>query len=480
MIHRVEAKIGEKKLVIETGRMARQSDGAVLLEYGESVVLVTAVASNVAKDVNFLPLTVDYQERAYAGGKIPGGFFKREGRLGEREILTSRLIDRPLRPLLPDNWFFETQIIASVLSSDQGGANDILGIIGSSAAMTISDIPFEGPTGAVRVGRIDEQFVVNPSLSDLDKSDMNIVVVGTADAVMMVESESEELSEQIILEAIQFGHGIVKKVIDLQNELRALAGKKKRTIVDVKRDKELGERIREELSDSILEAVMTQDKTARQTELNRILDEKIQQVPPEEADTVKEIKTVFHELEREVVRNMIINKGIRVDGRGTSDIRSITCEAGFLPRTHGSALFTRGETQSLAVVTLGTSDDEQRIDALEGETKRSFMLHYNFPPFSVGETRPLRGPGRREIGHGALALRALKPVIPSKEDFPYTLSHCFRHPRIEWIFIDGNGLWRNPRLDGCRCSNQKACRGNCDGPDQRGGASQNSLRYSWT
>lgn len=421
MMHRVEAEIGGKTLSLETGRMARQADGAVLAQYGDSVVLVTACAAKVAKDVNFIPLTVDYQEKTYAAGKIPGGFFKREGRLGEKEILTCRLIDRPLRPLLPEGWFFETQIIASVLSSDKGSVTDILGIIGASAAMTISDIPLNGPIGAVRVGRVDGAFVVNPALDVLEESTLDLVVVGTADAVMMVESGSSELSEEIILEAIQFGHDIVRKVIDLQNVLREKAGKEKREVPVIKRDLTLSAAVDQELSAGIRNAVSIPDKTNRQAELNQILSDKISQIDPEDLDSIKEIKTTFHELERREVRQMVIDKGVRVDGRSTTDIRTITCETGVLPRTHGSALFTRGETQSLSVLTLGTADDEQRIDNLEGESRKSFMLHYNFPPFSVGETRPMRGPGRREIGHGALAERALRPVIPEKDGFPYTL-----------------------------------------------------------
>lgn len=432
MIHRVEAEIGGKKLILETGRMARQAGGSVLAQYGDSMVLVTAVASKNEKDVDFLPLTVDYQERAYAGGKIPGGFFKREGRLGEKEILTCRLIDRPLRPLFPENWHFETQVIASVLSSDPGGVTDILAIVGASAAVTISDVPFNGPIGAVRVGRIEGAFVANPSLEDLEKSDMNIVVVGTEDAVMMVESGSDEVSEQTILEAIQFGHDVAKKIITLINALQLKAGKEKRPVPEVKRDTQLIEATQKELLAAVQEAVLVPNKTARQEKLDQILQEKIARMEPLETDSMKDVRYAFHELERQSVREMILQKGVRSDGRGPSDIREIRCEVGVLPRTHGSALFTRGETQSLAVVTLGTSDDEQRIDSLDGETKKSFMLHYNFPPFSVGETRPLRGPGRREIGHGALAERALKGTLPDKENFPYTV-------RIVSDILESNG-----------------------------------------
>ncbi|MDC4206689.1 MAG: polyribonucleotide nucleotidyltransferase [Candidatus Manganitrophus sp.] len=432
MVHRVEAEIAGKKLVLETGRMARQADGAVLVQYGESMVLATAVASKQAKDVDFLPLTVDYQERAYAAGRIPGGFFKREGRLSEKETLTSRLIDRPMRPLFPDHWYFETQIIASVLSSDLSASTEILGMVGASAAVTISDIPFNGPIGAIRVGRIDGKLVAMPSLEEIEKSDMNIVLAGTAEAVMMVESEIKELPEEAVLEAVAFGHQALQTLIGLQKELQAKVGKQKRSPVAIDRDEAFEKQLRETLIGPIQEAILISNKTERQERLDHILEEKIASINTGEVDRTREIKALFHELEREAVREMILTKGVRADGRGPADIRSITCEVGILPRTHGSALFTRGETQSLAVVTLGTSDDEQRIDSLEGEWKKTFMLHYNFPPFSVGEARPLRGPGRREIGHGALAERALKPIIPSKEAFPYTL-------RIVSDVLESNG-----------------------------------------
>ncbi|HIE65254.1 MAG: polyribonucleotide nucleotidyltransferase [Nitrospira sp.] len=433
MIHRVEAEIGGKKLILESGRVARQAGGAVWVQYGESVVIVTAVASKVEKkNIDFLPLTVEYQEKAYAGGKIPGGFFKREGRLGEKEILTCRLIDRPLRPLFPKNWRFETQIIASVVSSDREGTTDILGILGASTAVTISDIPFQGPVGAVRVGRIEDKFVINPSLEALENSDLNLVVVGTTEAVMMVESAAKELSEDIILEAIEFGHQVVKEIISLQEALQEKVGKEKRTPTPVERDEDLNQQMRQELTETVREAVAIPNKAERQERLSQIIQKKVEEIDPAEVDRIKEVKTIFHEMEREGIRRMVLDKKVRADGRGPSDIRTITCEAGVLPRTHGSALFTRGETQSLAVVTLGTADDEQRIDSLEGEFKKSFMLHYNFPPFSVGEARPMRGPGRREIGHGNLAERALKPALPSKEAFPYTI-------RIVSDILESNG-----------------------------------------
>ncbi len=422
MIHRVEAEIGGKKLILETGRMAKLADGAVTVQYEDSVVLVTVVASKTMKTgTDFLPLTVDYQERAYAAGKIPGGFFKREGRPAEKEILSSRLIDRPLRPLFPDPWFFETQVIASVVSSDQGGSTDIMGIVGASAALAISDIPFEHLVGAVRVGRIEGKFVINPTVAELEKSDLDLVVAGTAEAVMMVESGAKELSAEVMIEAISYGHQSLQGTLALQQALQKLAGREKRPALVIERDELLSQRLFQELTPLVRDAVSIANKSDRQGQLDLILKDKKTEVNAQGTDRSKEVDVLFHEIERREVRQMILKRGIRADGRGATEIRPITCEVGVLPRTHGSALFTRGETQSLSVVTLGTSDDEQRIDALDGEFKKTFMLHYNFPPFSVGEAKPMRSPGRREIGHGALAERALKPVIPGKLEFPYTL-----------------------------------------------------------
>lgn len=446
MIHQVEMELGGRRLVLETGRMARQADGAVLAQCGETMVLAAAVASKVQREgIDFLPLTVDYQEKAFAAGKIPGGFFKREGRPLEWEILTSRLIDRPLRPLFPEGYTFETQVIASVLSADQNNASDFLAIIASSTALAISDIPLKAPIGAVRVGRINHQFIINPTFSELEGSDLNMVVAGTREAVMMVEGETREVSEEVMLDAIDKAHGEIKRIIDCIDQLRVLAGKEKRAVVQEEGDPVLVEAVKKKVVGLIREAILIPNKTARQERLDAILDETLLELGsaeaapkeavediPSVADRSRPIKEIFHKLERQAVRQMILEKGIRADGRGPSDIRPITCEVGILPRTHGSALFTRGETQSLAVVTLGTAEDEQRINALEGESTKTFMLHYNFPPFSVGEVRPLRGPGRREIGHGALAERALKPVIPSREVFPYTL-------RIVSDILESNG-----------------------------------------
>ena len=422
MVHVVEIEIAGRRLRLETGRVAKQADGAVLASYGDTVVLATAVASQTVKPgVDFLPLTVDYQEKAYAAGKIPGGYFKREGRPSEKEVLTSRLIDRPLRPLFPDGYYFETQVIASVLSADQTGSSDVVGITAASAALALSDIPFEGPVAGIKVGRVNGHIVINPDLAALETSDLHLVVAGTADAVMMVEGGGSEQSESVMIEAIEAAHAEIKKIVAKVLQLKALAGRPKRPVNAEEIDSALTDQVRQLVATSIRDAIFIPNKTARQERLDQVLQEALEKLRTEDANSERHIKLIFHSLEYSEVRSMILERGVRADGRGPTDIRRITCEVGVLPRTHGSALFTRGETQSLAVVTLGTTEDEQRIDALEGEYHRTFMLHYNFPPFSVGEARPLRSPGRREVGHGALAERALKPVIPTKEEFPYTL-----------------------------------------------------------
>jgi polyribonucleotide nucleotidyltransferase len=403
--------------------MAKQADGAVVATYGESVILATAVAAQTVKPgVNFLPLTVDYQERAYAAGKIPGGYFKREGRPSEKEVLTSRLIDRPIRPLFPEGYYYETQVIASVLSADKTGTTDIVSIIAASAALAVSSIPFEKPVAGVKIGRVDGQFIVNPDLETLDNGDLNLVVAGTEDAVMMVEAGANELPESVMLEAIELAHAEIKKIVATIRALRREAGKAKRTVEVETVEPALIEQVRALVIGPMREAILIPDKLARQERLDKICDEAAERLKSED-DPKREhfVRLAFEQIEYHEVRHTILERGVRADGRGTTDIRPITCEVGILPRTHGSALFTRGETQSLAVATLGTTEDEQRIDALEGEYSRAFMLHYNFPPFSVGEAKPLRSPGRREVGHGALAERALKAVIPGKQVFPYTL-----------------------------------------------------------
>jgi len=423
MVTTVETVIGGKRLILETGLMAKQASGAVVAKYGDTVVLSTAVASKVEREnVDFLPLTVDYQEKAYSAGRIPGGFFKREGRQSEKEVLTSRLIDRPIRPLFPDGYFFDTQIIASVLSIGDESSMDLMGMIASSAAISISDIPFNGPVGAVRMGLVEGKFIVNPGQKELESTSLNLVVAGTADAIMMVEGGAAELTEAQMLEALELAHVEIKKIVALQNELVAKVGHPKRTVKTVEIDKDLAEQVAALAMERLRSSIVIPNKMERQKTLDALLEEIKQKLKKEDDPTRNlQISTIFFNIEKDEVRKIILEKNIRADGRKPGEIRPISSTVGLLPRTHGSALFTRGETQALVVATLGTSEDEQRIDSLEGEYFKTFMLHYNFPPFSVGETKPLRGPGRREVGHGALAERALKPMVPTKQQFPYTI-----------------------------------------------------------
>ncbi|MBI5183308.1 MAG: polyribonucleotide nucleotidyltransferase [Nitrospinae bacterium] len=435
MLAKVESEIRSgNKLSIEGGEIARQTNGAVLVRYGDIVVLATAVTENKeGKDTSFFPLSVDYREKTYAAGKIPGGFFKREGRPSEKEILTSRLIDRPIRPLFPAGFTKETQIICMTLSADQENAPDILAIIGSSAALTISDIPFLGPIGAVGVGRVDGEFVVNPSYKELEDGDLNLVIAGTEESIVMVEGEAKEITEDVLVGAMMYGHENIKKIIKLQTELKGMIGKEKIKVEEPSIDSGLRNRVREMVTDGIKKAVIISNKLERKIAMDKVLNEFLEQLTEEERDKkTTEVKNLFEEIEREIVRNLIIEEGIRSDGRGLKEIRPISCNVSVLPRTHGSALFTRGETQAIVVTTLGSSVDEQTIEKLEGKTKKSFMLHYNFPPFCVGEADSLRSPGRREIGHGALAERALIPILPSKEEFPYTI-------RVVSDILESNG-----------------------------------------
>ncbi|MEN8264347.1 MAG: polyribonucleotide nucleotidyltransferase [Nitrospirota bacterium] len=429
----VDTEVKGQPLYLETGKFAKQADGSVIVKYGDTIVLATAVAKKEArKDIDFFPLTVDYQEKAYAAGKIPGGFFKREGRPSEKEVLTSRLIDRPIRPIFPDGFYSETQGIVSVLSFGEENISDILGIIGVSAALSISDIPFDGPVGAVRIGILGDSFVVNPDLQEIDECDFSLVVAGTENAILMVEGGGLEIQESLLLEALEMAHNEIRKVVDLQKQLVSAVGKQKRTVTPPELDEKLMETVSGLSLERIKEAIVIPDKMMRQEALNGILSDVKDELNTEEDDISKDIAFMFNKLEKDLVRNTILQKGIRADGRKPDEVRPISADVGFLPRTHGSALFVRGETQALAVVTLGTADDEQRIDALEGDSKKSFMLHYNFPPFSVGEVKFLRSAGRREVGHGKLAERALTEALPSKEDFPYTI-------RIVSDILESNG-----------------------------------------
>lgn len=411
-----------RPLSIELGRVAKQADGAALVQYGETVVLVTAVAAKEAReDIDFFPLTVDYQEKTFAAGKIPGGFFKREGRPTEKEILTCRLIDRSIRPLFTGGFRAETQIIATVLSADRENDPDMVAMLATSLALEVSDIPFEGPLAGVRVGRVDGQWVMNPTQSELPLCDVNIFLSGTRDSIVMVEGGANIVSEESILEALYSGHAAIQPLIDVQEKLRSQLGKPKRTVVKEENHEGALLRVRELAEGKIKEAVVISDKKQRNDRIEETGKETIARASEEFPGREKEIKAIFKDLEKTQVRNLVVHDRKRIDGRNLKDVRPISCEVKVLPRTHGSAIFTRGETQALVVTTLGTSQDEQRIDSLNGDQFKRFMLHYNFPPFSVGEVRFMRGPGRREIGHGALAERALVPVLPEKEDFPYTL-----------------------------------------------------------
>ena len=433
MILRKEREIGGRTLTVEIGRMAKQANGSALIRYADTMVLVTATASkDVREDIDFFPLSVEYQEKTYAAGKIPGGFFKREGRPSEKEILSARLIDRPLRPLFPDNYRNDTQIAAFVISSDQENDADILGTLGASISLSISDIPFNGPIASVRVGRIAGQFVLNPTFTQLDESDLELVIAGTGDSILMVEGEAHEIGEQDMIEALEFGHNALKDLIDLQMEIISELSAEKMEVVAPEFPPELSDQLEKLGRDQIKEAIQITEKKSRHDKLNLVRDEIIEKLGEEYEEFLSAIKDYLHTIEKEEVRKMILQENRRLDGRGMDEIREINCEVGVLPRAHGSALFTRGQTQSLAATTLGTKIDEQLVENLEGESSKSYMLHYNFPPFSVGEVRPFRGPGRREIGHGNLAERSLKPILPSDDSFPYTI-------RIVSDILESNG-----------------------------------------
>jgi polyribonucleotide nucleotidyltransferase len=433
MLQRVEKELAGRKLVLEVGEVAKQANGAALVSYGETMVLVTAVvAPEVREGIDFVPLTVDYREKAYAAGKIPGGFFKREGRPSEREVLTSRLIDRPIRPLFPKGFSQETQVIAIALSADTENNPDILAIIGASTALTVSDIPFQGPIGAVRVGRIEGEFVINPTRQQQSLSDLDLVIAGVDEGIVMVEGSGREVSEEVLIEGLEVGHRAIREIIALQRDLRETAGKPKLPSATEASDSALVQRVREMATPWVRDAIRIPEKQVRERRMSEVLAEVLTamaDVLPEQALLVPKL---IETIEREQMRTMILEEGIRADGRRTDEIRPISIRVGVLPRTHGSSLFTRGETQALVVSTLGTSTDEQIVDELEGKSSKAFMLHYNFPPFSVGEVSPMRGPGRREIGHGALAERSVAPVLPSSDTFPYTI-------RVVSDILESNG-----------------------------------------
>lgn len=433
MVKKVQIDLGGRPFSIETGKVARQADGSVVVQYGETVVLVTAVTSEKKREgIDFVPLTVNYLEMTYAAGKIPGGFFKREGRPTDHEILISRFIDRPLRPLFPKGFQNEIQIIATVLSADSDNDPSILGMIGASTALYISDIPFDGPIGGAKVGRIDGEYILNPNHDELELSDIDLFVAGSEEAIIMVEGSAKEMKEEDILEAILFGHQSLKPVIDLQKKLRSTLGIETKAFELKKPEEAIYGKVKAFAQERLMEAYRIQGKLKRREKMEEILQLTLQECGAEDETSQRMVEMALDEIDRKLMRSLILEKKQRIDGRGFSEIRPISCEVGILPRTHGSAIFTRGETQVLAVVTFGTSEDEQKINSLTGETYKSFMLHYNFPPFSTGEVSPLRSPSRREIGHGALAEKAILPILPSNEKFPYTI-------RIVSEVLESNG-----------------------------------------
>ena len=417
-----EIELGGRKLIIEQGKMAKQANGSVLVRYGDTVVLVTATASRAPREgVDFFPLTVDYEEKMYAAGKIPGGFIKREGRPSSEAVLCARLIDRPIRPLFPDGFRNDVQIVATVLSVDGDNPPEIAAMLGASCALTISDIPFMEPIAGVRVGYINGSFVINPMEKECSLSELNLTVAGSHDAVMMVEAGANELSEDVVLDAILFGHAEIRRLVEFQENIRNICGKEKQIPAIFFTDDNLEDEIRDYAAERLNIAIRNANKLERDADISDVKTNTIEYFLSKYPDKEKELSQILYKIEKNIVRHMITHEKIRPDGRALDEVRPISCEVGILPRTHGSGLFTRGQTQILTVTTLGSMGDEQVIDGLGAETAKHYIHHYNFPGYSVGEARPMRSPGRREIGHGALAERALFPMIPSIEDFPYTI-----------------------------------------------------------
>jgi polyribonucleotide nucleotidyltransferase len=416
-------ELGGKTLSIQTGMIAKQASGSVVVQYGDTIVLVAVVSSNELRaEANFLPLTVEYQEKIYAAGRIPGNYFRREiGRPSEKETLTARLIDRPIRPLFPKGYRYETQVIATVLSMDHETEPDILAMIGASAALEISDIPFAGPIASVRVGRVNGQFIINPAIQEQEKSDINLIIAGSKTGVVMVEGGGSMVREADMLEAIFFGHQEMQPIIDIQLKLKETAGITKRLYSPPLRNEELVQKIETKAASPLREAILVPGKIKRNQAIGGVQSELIETLKHDDAYCETEVLEIFHDLQKKISRELILKEGRRIDGRNFDEIRTITCKTGILPRPHGSALFTRGETQVLGVLTLGSGPDEQRVETLLGEEFRPFMLHYNFPPYSVGEVKRLGGPSRRDIGHGGLSTRAIEKVLPPKEVFDYTI-----------------------------------------------------------
>jgi polyribonucleotide nucleotidyltransferase len=432
-MYKREIQIGQNVLSIETGKLAKQANGSVIVRYGDTVVLVTACYSGTEREgIDFLPLTVDYREYTYASGRIPGGFFKREGKPAEKEVLTSRVIDRPLRPLFPAGWHHETQIVALVLSADNDNDSDVLALTGASAALALSEIPFEKTIAGVRVALVDEAFLLNPTYEQRKRAKLDIVVAGSRDGIVMVEAGAKVVTEEQVVAALEVAHGAIKQIVDLIDRMAQEAGKKK---VDAPK-REISHDFYREVEEKVLlplsEAMRIEDKIQNYEAVDQILGDLVASLPDEEVQRKSEAKAIFKELKEKVLRDAILQKGTRLDGRKFDQVRPIWIEVGVLPRTHGSAVFTRGETQALVTATLGTAEDQQKVEMIGGEIYKRFMLHYNFPPFSVGEVAFLRGPGRREVGHGALAERALAPMIPAEEKFPYTV-------RVVSDILESNG-----------------------------------------
>jgi polyribonucleotide nucleotidyltransferase len=429
-----QVQIGQHTLSFETGKLAKQAHGSVIVRVGETVVLVTAChAASPREGIDFLPLTVDYREYTYASGRIPGGFFKREGKPTEKEVLTSRVIDRPIRPLFPSGWRYETQIIAMVLSADTSNDSDVLAITGASAAIALSEIPFEKTIAGVRVGLVDGQYVINPTYEQRKVSRLDIIIAGTADGIVMVEAGAKEVSEDEVIAALEAGHNAIREIVNAIDELARAAGRQKLA----KPERTIGHEFYREVEEKVLvplsEAMRIRGKLENYSRVDEVLDELIASMPDAEAQRKLEAKSIFKELQEKVLRDEILERSVRLDGRKFDEIRPITIETSVLPRVHGSSVFTRGETQALVTCTLGTADDQQKIESVDGgEAYKRFMLHYNFPPFSVGEVGFLRGPGRREVGHGALAERALAPLVPAETEFPYTV-------RIVSDILESNG-----------------------------------------
>jgi polyribonucleotide nucleotidyltransferase len=431
-LQRREIQVGSRTLSLETGKLAKQAHGAVIVRSGDTMVLVAASRAASARDVDFLPLTVDYREYAYASGRIPGGFFKREGKAAEKEVLTSRLIDRPIRPLFPSGWRYETQIIALLLSADTENDADVLAITGASAALAISEIPFEKTVAGVRVGMVNNEYVINPTYAERKQSILDLIVAGTRDGIVMVEAGAKDVSEAQVVGALEAAHAAIKKIVAGIEELKSAAGKKK-VVADAKAiAPEFHEQVENKVRGPLTDAMRIKQKLESYGQVDAVLADLLESLPEGDAQQKKDAEHIFHELQEKIMRDEALERGVRLDGRKFDEIRPIWTETGILPRVHGSVVFTRGETQALVSCTLGTADDQQKIEHVTGEQYKRFMLHYNFPPFSVGEVGPQRGPGRREVGHGALAERALAPVVPAEEKFAYTI-------RIVSDILESNG-----------------------------------------